>query len=159
MYLEAVEGFFESAHLLSFHQGKCANLHGHSYKVTCSWKAYVGPNGRYLQEYDFSNLKKLVKEVCEKLDHAVIFSDPSLMSEREHELYKWAEIYSMKYCVLPTYSTSEGIGQYFLKELKCDMVSVQETSTSQSVVTGDSTPSSAVISVPRMVENEECVVE
>lgn len=143
MVFDSVDKSFESAHLLSFHKGKCANLHGHSYKVTVRFRVKTDDNEKYIDDYDFSNLKKKVNEICERFDHAIIFSDYPLMSEREDELYEWAEKYSMKYIVLPFYSTSEGIARYFLNELlelmglDCISVSVSECKGSQSTVVSE----------------------
>jgi 6-pyruvoyltetrahydropterin/6-carboxytetrahydropterin synthase len=58
---------FCAAHIIVGHKGKCANLHGHNYKVE------VGVSGSQLDSLglliDFSDLKKEVKEVINKLDH------------------------------------------------------------------------------------------
>ena len=41
---------FEASHILQFHNGKCANLHGHSYRVVV---CYAGPINETYGEYDF----------------------------------------------------------------------------------------------------------
>lgn len=60
---------FESSHKLEGYEGKCANLHGHSYKLHVSVSGDVN-NGFVM---DFKELKKIVEEeVISKLDHAYL---------------------------------------------------------------------------------------
>lgn len=58
---------FEMAHALDGYNGKCANLHGHSYhfEVTVSEEPGVF--------FDFHALKELVlREIIERYDHALV---------------------------------------------------------------------------------------
>ena len=58
---------FDSAHQLNWHQGKCKNLHGHTYKLRVTVKGEIKQNGIII---DFGELKKIVNEsVIEQLDH------------------------------------------------------------------------------------------
>lgn len=64
---------FDSAHELTNYEGKCANLHGHTYKlhVTVRRQSFsqdlVDESGMVI---DFSKLKEIVQEfVINKLDH------------------------------------------------------------------------------------------
>ncbi|MDR0300333.1 MAG: 6-carboxytetrahydropterin synthase [Streptococcaceae bacterium] len=66
---------FDASHQLVGHEGKCANLHGHTYQLE------VCLNGQIKQEqgsdqgmvYDFGHLKSLVQaEILSHFDHAVI---------------------------------------------------------------------------------------
>ncbi len=69
---------FETAHALFAHDGKCKNIHGHSYKF------HVTIEGLPLNEtnhpkngmvMDFSDLKSIVnKEIIDKLDHALLLN-------------------------------------------------------------------------------------
>ena len=67
MFLVRVKADFAAAHFLRDYHGKCENLHGHNYKV------YAHVQGKNLDEggmlLDFTELKKALKAVCEKLDH------------------------------------------------------------------------------------------
>ena len=61
---------FEAAHTLPYHEGKCKNLHGHSYRLEVS---VIGPRDPQGMVIDFGNLKKAVKEaVIDKLDHSYL---------------------------------------------------------------------------------------
>lgn len=67
MFQVRVKADFAAAHFLRDYHGKCENLHGHNYKV------YAHVQGKNLDEggmlLDFTELKKALKAVCEKLDH------------------------------------------------------------------------------------------
>jgi 6-pyruvoyltetrahydropterin/6-carboxytetrahydropterin synthase len=61
---------FEAAHKLEGYDGKCANLHGHRYKLEVSVKGDVGADGMVM---DFKEIKKIVQEmVISKLDHGYL---------------------------------------------------------------------------------------
>jgi 6-pyruvoyltetrahydropterin/6-carboxytetrahydropterin synthase len=69
---------FEMAHALYGYDGKCRNIHGHSYKLsvtvigTPSVKSSDPKKGMVI---DFGDLKKIVaKEIIEKFDHALLLS-------------------------------------------------------------------------------------
>ncbi len=62
------EDFFDAAHFLECYNGKCSNMHGHTWKV-CVW---VRGDDKYLDKsgilWDFTKLKKFIKE----FDHKVL---------------------------------------------------------------------------------------
>ena len=65
---------FDAAHQLRDYVGKCANLHGHTYKmVVCVAGERVSEIGML---YDFFDLKQLMKEVIDQLDHRFINEIP-----------------------------------------------------------------------------------
>jgi 6-pyruvoyltetrahydropterin/6-carboxytetrahydropterin synthase len=64
---------FESAHHLPGHRGKCAHLHGHSYRLEVTIRGTIknapgeSDHGMVM---DFSDLSRIVKNsVIERLDH------------------------------------------------------------------------------------------
>lgn len=69
---------FETGHALYGHDGKCKNIHGHSYKLSVT--IFGKPLGdskssKFGMIMDFSDLKKIVKEeIVNPLDHATIFN-------------------------------------------------------------------------------------
>ena len=69
---------FETGHALYGHDGKCKNIHGHSYKlsVTVLGKPVLDSNGpKFGMIMDFSDLKKIVKEeIVDRFDHSTIFN-------------------------------------------------------------------------------------
>ena len=69
---------FETGHALYGHDGKCKNIHGHSYKlsVTLLGNPISDSNDpKFGMIMDFSDLKKIVKEeIVDRFDHATIFN-------------------------------------------------------------------------------------
>lgn len=69
---------FETGHALYGYDGKCKNVHGHSYKlsVTVIGKPITDKNNvKYGMVIDFGDLKKIVKEdIVNVFDHATVFN-------------------------------------------------------------------------------------
>jgi 6-pyruvoyltetrahydropterin/6-carboxytetrahydropterin synthase len=69
---------FETAHALYGYDGKCRNIHGHSYKlaVTVIGTPIDDPkNVKHGMVIDFGDLKKIVKEeIVDPFDHAIILN-------------------------------------------------------------------------------------
>lgn len=65
---------FDAAHFLRDYPGKCANLHGHR------WKVEVTVRGPQVDEMgiliDFTDLKKFIKAAMEMFDHKLINDIP-----------------------------------------------------------------------------------
>lgn len=83
---------FETGHALYGYDGKCKNVHGHSYKlfVTVTGKPIEDPtNVKYGMVIDFSDLKKIVlSEIVDKFDHATVFNKNTPHIELAVELQK-----------------------------------------------------------------------
>lgn len=69
---------FETGHALYGYDGKCKNVHGHSYKLSVT---VIGTpitdttNVKYGMVIDFSDLKKIVREeIVDLFDHATVFN-------------------------------------------------------------------------------------
>ena len=69
---------FETGHALYGYDGKCKNVHGHSYKLSVT---VIGQpisdnsNVKFGMVIDFSDLKKIVKEeIVDNFDHATVFN-------------------------------------------------------------------------------------
>src|SRR5712675_3458052 len=67
MFQVSVEETFSAGHALRGYKGKCENPHGHNYRVR------VTVEGQQLDSvgllYDFTNLKRMLREVIGALDH------------------------------------------------------------------------------------------
>lgn len=69
---------FETGHALYGYDGKCKNVHGHSYKLSVT--VFGQPisdntNVKFGMVIDFSDLKKIVKEeIVDVFDHATVFN-------------------------------------------------------------------------------------
>lgn len=81
---------FETGHALYGYDGKCKNVHGHSYKLSVT---VIGTpiddsnHVKYGMVIDFGDLKKIVKsEIVDKFDHATVFNKNTPHVELAKEL-------------------------------------------------------------------------
>ncbi|MFT7396728.1 6-carboxytetrahydropterin synthase [Flavobacterium sp. ALD4] len=81
---------FETGHALYGYDGKCKNVHGHSYKLSVT---VIGSpienrdNVKFGMVIDFTDLKKIVKEeIVDQFDHATVFNETTPHVELAHEL-------------------------------------------------------------------------
>ena len=81
---------FETGHALYGYDGKCRNVHGHSYKLSVT---VIGQpisdasNVKFGMVIDFSDLKKIVKEeIVDVFDHATVFNKNTPHVELAKEL-------------------------------------------------------------------------
>ncbi|MDX1277326.1 6-carboxytetrahydropterin synthase [Oceanihabitans sediminis] len=81
---------FETGHALYGYDGKCKNVHGHSYKLSVT---VIGTpisdkdNVKYGMVIDFGDLKKIVKnEIVDVFDHATVFNKNTPHIELAKEL-------------------------------------------------------------------------
>ncbi|SHI82825.1 6-pyruvoyltetrahydropterin/6-carboxytetrahydropterin synthase [Mesonia phycicola] len=83
---------FETGHALYGYDGKCKNVHGHSYKlnVTVIGQPINDANHvKFGMVIDFGDLKKIVKEeIVDKFDHATVFNKNTPHLELAKELQK-----------------------------------------------------------------------
>lgn len=78
---------FDSAHYLPGYRGKCANLHGHTYKLHITVEGEIGKDGFVM---DFGKLKKIVeKNVINKLDHKYLNDITGLEMPTAENTCKW----------------------------------------------------------------------
>lgn len=83
---------FETGHALYGYDGKCKNVHGHSYKLSVT---VIGTpieditNVKCGMVIDFGDLKKIVSsEIVNKFDHATVFNKNTPHIELARELEK-----------------------------------------------------------------------
>ena len=77
--------YIDSAHRLPLHKGKCANMHGHTYKVLVT--VYGKPNPKTGLIFDFGS----IKEIINGLDHKDISEIPPFKGEILPPMYATAE--------------------------------------------------------------------
>ena len=74
MYQLSVEKHFDAAHFLRGYQGKCEALHGHRFRVVAKVQAkQLDSTG---MAYDFTELKKHLNAILERLDHSCLNDIP-----------------------------------------------------------------------------------
>lgn len=80
MYYLKVSETFDAAHFLKGYDGKCKNIHGHSWKIEiefCSQELKKAGSNRGMQEC-FSVYKELLRKETNMFDHKLIFEKNSL---------------------------------------------------------------------------------
>lgn len=129
---------FETGHALYGYDGKCKNVHGHSYKlsVTVSGKPIDNNTDvKFGMVIDFGDLKKIVnEEIVDVFDHATVFNKNTPHIELAKELKDRGH-----HVILVEYQpTSEMMVIDFAKkikkrlptEIKLHSIKLQETDTS-----------------------------
>ena len=109
---------FETAHALYGYDGKCKNIHGHSYHlhVTIIGTPIDDPdhtkNGMVM---DFGDIKRIVKEeIVDEFDHAVVLNANS----PHRDLAKTIGDHSHKIVLVPYQPTSEKMLLDFAKRIQ-----------------------------------------
>lgn len=119
---------FEAAHLLPNYDGKCKNLHGHTYKIELTLEGPQMEN-YYGMVMDFNDLKKMIKEIVP--DHKFMYwKDDEISKEIVETLNK----YGLETMVFPHATTAENMVKdfaemfedYIQNELKLPEVHVYE---------------------------------
>jgi len=129
---------FETGHALYGYDGKCRNVHGHSYKLSVT---VIGEpitdteNVKYGMVIDFGDLKKIVKsEIVDQFDHATVFNQNTPHLELAKELQDRGH-----HVILVDYQpTSENmvidfaekINKHLPDHIKLHSLKLQETETS-----------------------------
>ena len=109
---------FETGHALYGYDGKCKNVHGHSYKLSVT---VIGTpisdsnNVKFGMVIDFSDLKKIVREeIVDVFDHATVFNKNTPHVELAEELKNRGH-----HVILVNYQpTSENMVIDFAKKIK-----------------------------------------
>ncbi|WP_309640092.1 6-carboxytetrahydropterin synthase [Flavobacterium sp.] len=109
---------FETGHALYGYDGKCKNVHGHSYKLSVT---VIGvpisdrTNVKFGMVIDFSDLKKIVKEeIVDHFDHATVFNETTPHIELANELKNRGH-----HVILVSYQpTSENMVTDFAEKIK-----------------------------------------
>ena len=122
---------FDMAHRLSFYQGKCRNLHGHTYRMEVTLAGETDTNGMVM---DFNEMKALIhREVVDVLDHSTVIyeKDELLMKHFPKEL---------QHVVLPFEITAENLSRWIFERLSdaglnIKRVTLWETEDSKAVYT------------------------
>jgi len=104
----AKEFRWEMGHRLPFHNGKCVNLHGHSYKMMVELSGEPDNNGMVLDYYD---VKNIIAPLVEELDHAF------MVKSGDDKLLNLLVEMNSKHVVVPFDSTAENLCLYFLDKI------------------------------------------
>jgi 6-pyruvoyltetrahydropterin/6-carboxytetrahydropterin synthase len=120
---------FETGHALYGYDGKCRNVHGHSYRlsVTVIGTPISNPeNVKYGMVIDFGDLKKIVKEdIVDVFDHATVFNKNTPHVDLAKELVDYQPTSEMM-----VIDFAEKIKTRLPKNIKLHSLRLQETATS-----------------------------
>ncbi|QMT35744.1 6-carboxytetrahydropterin synthase QueD [Neisseria wadsworthii] len=108
---------FDSSHMLDGHDGKCQNLHGHTYKLEVVVAGGLIKSGaKDGMVMDFADLKTIVKHtIIEPFDHAFIYNGNN---PRESQIAALLEGWNMKTMRLDFRTTAENMAAYMYACLK-----------------------------------------
>ena len=129
---------FETGHALYGYDGKCKNVHGHSYKLSVT---VIGTpisdttNVKYGMVIDFGDLKKIVKEeIVDVFDHATVFNKNTPHVELAKELQdRGHHVILVNYqptSEMMVIDFAEKIKQRLPKHINLHAIKLQETETS-----------------------------
>lgn len=108
MYQITVKGHFSAAHFLENYEGLCGSVHGHRWEVELSY--YAQPDGSSQMVVDFSEMKDILNELMNKMDHSFLL-DPK-GNEVSKEFYALAKKHGMRVFEFSGRTTAENIARY-----------------------------------------------
>ncbi|APC39572.1 6-carboxytetrahydropterin synthase QueD [Clostridium estertheticum] len=125
MYILKSEHSFDSAHFLSGYEGKCANIHGHRWKVEVEVQSETLTKGGQLEGMviDFGDLKRDVKSMADSYDHALIVQIGSMRDETLNCINQDG----FKVILVDFRTTAENFAKFFFKKMKDKGYNVKRT--------------------------------
>lgn len=88
---------FSAAHFISY-MGKCERLHGHNYGVSVALEGGLTEDA-YV--FDFVVLKRIVRQVCDELDHRFLLPSQSVELDVHKGEDEWEISYQGRRYILP----------------------------------------------------------
>ena len=116
MYYLKSEQSFDAAHFLADYEGKCRNLHGHRWRVVAEVKGdrlAQDPQHRGML-IDFGELKQLLKDLCDHMDHCLIYETGSMKETTVRAMREE----NFRMIELPFRPTAENFAKYFFDRLR-----------------------------------------
>ena len=97
---------FDASHMLDGHDGKCQNLHGHTYQLEVTVASIlINEGAKAGMVMDFADLKASIKQtILEPFDHAFLYHGNN---ERESQIAALLEGWQMKTLRLNQRTTAE----------------------------------------------------
>ncbi len=113
---------FSAAHFISF-LGKCERLHGHNYGVSVVLEGSLNREGLV---FDFVEIKKIVREICDSLDHRFLLPFESSCLQIQNTGEEWVIHFGDRRYVFPSTDvfvlpvdniTAERLAEYICKRI------------------------------------------
>lgn len=123
MYQLKTEASFDSAHFLYGYDGKCSNIHGHRWRIEVIVSQENLQNEGQCRDMviDFGDLKKVVRNLANSYDHALIYEENTL----KDETVKALKNENFDLIAVPFRPTAECFAEYFFRVLKNQKLSVK----------------------------------
>ncbi|MDU8923684.1 6-carboxytetrahydropterin synthase QueD [Pasteurellaceae bacterium LIM206] len=120
MFKVSKEFSFDMAHILDGHDGKCQNLHGHTYKLQVEVSGDLHSGGaKKGMVVDFTDVKAVVKRlILDHMDHAFIYDTNS---ERECKIADLLNELNSKTFGIPMRTTAEEMSRFIFRRLKTEL--------------------------------------
>jgi 6-pyruvoyl tetrahydropterin synthase/QueD family protein len=131
---------FSSAHFITF-GGKCERLHGHNYGVLVEIEGELGEDNLV---FDFTVLKRLTREICQRLDHRFLLPLHNPHLELIPLTDAWEIRFQTKRYVFPhtdvielpiDNSTAERLAEYICSQV-CDTLAEYDLSRLHTILVG-----------------------
>jgi len=131
---------FSAAHFITY-GGKCERLHGHNYGVLVEMEGTLNEDKLV---FDFTIIKKLTREICQRLNHRFLLPMRNPHLEFGELANEWEILFGEKRYVFPRAdvielpidnSTAERLAEYICAELRIAL-SAYDISNVQSVTVG-----------------------
>lgn len=133
MFKIAKEFQFDACHMLDGHNGKCHNLHGHTYRLLVEISDELITNGSSADMVmDYADLKLIVnQQIVDQLDHAFLYHQDSA---NECQIATLLQQMQRKVFAFPCRTTAEGMSKFIFDRLSpflpVSMIKLWETPTS-----------------------------
>jgi 6-pyruvoyltetrahydropterin/6-carboxytetrahydropterin synthase len=124
---------FASAHFITFAGHRCESLHGHNYRAAVTLEGALDEQSWYVM--DFSVVKKLMKRLCDEIDHKVLLplENPKLQIVEQGDAVHVAYEHKPRYvfprsdcALLPIPNTTvEMLAQFLSKRLLAELDALQ----------------------------------
>lgn len=105
----AKDFIWEMSHRLTFHDGPCKNIHGHSYKLRVEIEGVLDKNSMILDYYD---VEKIIKPLINQLDHAF------LCDKDDKLMIPFLQENGFKYYIIDGFTTAENMVSFFIEKFK-----------------------------------------
>jgi len=133
MFKIAKEFQFDACHMLDGHNGKCHNLHGHTYRLLVEISNELITSGSSADMVmDYADIKSVVKQqIIDQLDHAYLYNQNNTNERQIAELLQQMQ---RKVFAFPCRTTAEGMSKFIFDRLShflpVSMIKLWETPTS-----------------------------
>jgi len=126
MFILKSEIGFDASHYLGDYDGKCANIHGHRYRLIIKVKGEklqdVGPKRGMVE--DFNDIKSALQEIHDLFDHKLMIEDDEIGQDLIRRLKDSPQ--KFEYVLLPYRPTAEEMARDIYHKIKQKGINIDE---------------------------------